>query len=77
MLNELFNGPVGFHNGLRISGALNAFGLLAANLLCSGGIERLERSLPVGEERGERLSGKRKSWYQFCLEPAYGTAVAG
>lgn len=34
MLNRLFNGPIGFHNGVRISAALNVTLLLAANFMC-------------------------------------------
>lgn len=34
MLNRLFNGPIGFHNGVRISAALNVTLLLVANFLC-------------------------------------------
>ncbi|KAJ2918172.1 hypothetical protein MD484_g2277, partial [Candolleomyces efflorescens] len=30
MLNKLFNGPIGFHNGIRVSAGLNLFLLLAA-----------------------------------------------
>ncbi|KAF8702195.1 hypothetical protein AX14_014482 [Amanita brunnescens Koide BX004] len=35
MLNRLFNGPVGFHNGVRISAALNVTLLLVANFICT------------------------------------------
>ena len=34
MLNRLFNGPIGFNNGVRISAALNVTLLLVANFLC-------------------------------------------
>ncbi|KAF8624710.1 hypothetical protein AX17_007041 [Amanita inopinata Kibby_2008] len=33
MLNKLFNGHVGFHNGVRISASLNVFLLIIANLI--------------------------------------------
>lgn len=34
MLNRFFNGPIGFHNGVRISAAFNICLLLVANILC-------------------------------------------
>jgi len=33
LLNKLFHGPVGFHNGVRISAGLNTFLLIIANLI--------------------------------------------
>lgn len=67
MLNQLFNGHVGFHNGVRISAGLNGAMLVAANLLST---HKEHKALP----REVRMA---KKWYQFFLEPSYSTAVAG
>jgi hypothetical protein len=76
MLNQLFNGRIGFHNGVRISGALNGVALLAANLLCSD--KKHKRSGDIdGDETKEKPKIARKKWYQFFMEPSYSTAVAG
>ncbi|KAI0699022.1 MFS general substrate transporter [Cytidiella melzeri] len=74
MLNQLFQGKVGFHNGVRISAAMNGFLLIIANII----------SLQPGtgtQKREETASGERvvktKKFWQFFGEPAYATAVAG
>lgn len=80
MLNQLFNGHIGFHNGVRISGALNAVALLAANLLCSDKKhEDRDAKASVNGQATEKpkVVRIRKKWYQFFLEPSYSTAVAG
>ncbi|KAF9011755.1 major facilitator superfamily domain-containing protein [Cyathus striatus] len=38
MLNKLINGPIGFHNGVRISAALNVFLLIVASLIMRPGL---------------------------------------
>jgi len=86
MLNQLFNGHIGFHNGVRISGAVNGVALIAANLLCSDKKhpDSKKKSTPTGEEAGPdaqqekpKVDRYRRKWWQFFLEPAYNTAVAG
>ncbi|KAI0341978.1 MFS general substrate transporter [Trametopsis cervina] len=73
MLNQLFEGPVGFHNGVRISAAMNGFLLLVANVI----------SLQPGtgtQEKEKTATGEvvqSKKFWQFFGEPAYATAVIG
>lgn len=72
MLNQLFNGSVGFHNGVRTSAAMNGFLLIVANvLMLRRGVEQeVSHDPPVADTPA-------KKWYQFFLDPDYCTAVAG
>ncbi|EIM86991.1 MFS general substrate transporter [Stereum hirsutum FP-91666 SS1] len=72
MLNQLFNGSVGFHNGVRTSAAMNGFLLIVANvLMIRRGVEQeVNHDTPATDPPA-------KKWYQFFLDPDYGTAVAG
>ena len=74
MLNQLFEGKIGFHNGVRISAAMNGFLLIIANII----------SLQPGtgpQKKEETGSGQppvqTKKFWQFFREPAYATAVIG
>jgi len=50
MLNKFFNGPVGFHNGVRISASLNAFLLLVAALITKPRLPPKEaQRFPIGK----------------------------
>ncbi|KAF9524182.1 monocarboxylate permease [Crepidotus variabilis] len=57
MLNKLFNGPMGFHNGVRISAAINTFLMLVALLI-------MRTNLPPKQAQPYRI----RSWLK---EPAY------
>ncbi|TFK75528.1 monocarboxylate permease [Pluteus cervinus] len=65
MLNHLFNGPVGFKNGVRISAGLNSFLLIIANLI-------MRTRLPP------KKSASRLPILQFARDPPYViTVIAG
>lgn len=51
MLNHLFQGPLGFHNGVRVSAALNTFLLIIANLLMRTRLppKKVGSALPIAE----------------------------
>jgi MFS family permease len=73
MLNQLFEGKIGFHNGVRISAAFNGALLLIANfisLIPGTGTQKKERSAT-----GEVVEQPR--FWTFFKEPAYCTAVIG
>ncbi|KAK7434243.1 hypothetical protein VKT23_020293 [Stygiomarasmius scandens] len=74
MLNQLFEGRVGFHNGVRISAAMNGVLLILAVIISlqKGAGTQKDESSGSGSERP-----KIKKWYQFFGEPAYATAVFG
>ena len=67
MLNKLFFGPVGFHNGVRISAAMNAGLLIIAIALVR------TRLPPKGRSEGS-LTKSLKAYFQ---EPPYVFTVAG
>ncbi|KAF8148677.1 MFS general substrate transporter [Crassisporium funariophilum] len=64
MLNKLFNGPVGFQNGVRISGALNVFLLVIAAFV-------IRPRLPP------KASHHRFPIWQWMKEPAYLACIVG
>ena len=64
MLNRFFNGPVGFHNGVRISAALNVCLLLIANITCK------TRLPPRKTENRLRLK-------DFICDPPYVLLIIG
>lgn len=72
MLNQLFNGSVGFHNGVRTSAAMNGFLLIVANVLMlrRGVKQEVSHNPPATDPPA-------KKWYQFFLDPDYCTAVTG
>ncbi|KAF8351981.1 monocarboxylate permease [Amanita rubescens] len=64
MLNRFFNGPIGFHNGVRISAALNVCLLLVANITCK------TRLPPRKTENRLRLK-------DFICDPPYVLLIIG
>ncbi|KAG6916349.1 hypothetical protein DXG01_007240 [Tephrocybe rancida] len=64
MLNRLFHGPVGFHNGVRISAAMNSVLLIIANLV-------MRTRLPP------RKAGAAFPLREFMRDPAYLFCVIG
>ncbi|SJK98360.1 related to MFS monocarboxylate transporter [Armillaria ostoyae] len=67
MLNKLFHGPVGFHNGVRISAAFNAGLLLIA-------IPLMRTRLPPSPRKGGNVF---LDMSRFFREGIYATTVAG
>ncbi|KAJ3569454.1 hypothetical protein NP233_g5036 [Leucocoprinus birnbaumii] len=66
MLNQLFHGPLGFHNGVRVSAAMNAGLLIVALLLIR------TRLPPTGASQNMLVSYKT-----FLRDPAYSIMVIG
>lgn len=72
MLNQLFNGSVGFHNGVRISAGMNGVLLIVANvMMLRRGVEQ------QNSEKPSIPSPPAKKWYQYFGDPGYCTAVLG
>jgi len=72
MLNQLFNGKVGFHNGVRISAGMNGVLLVIANIIA---LQKGAGSNVQKADSSSQVPGKK--WYQFFGEPTYCTAVIG
>lgn len=70
MLNLLFNGRIGFQNGVRISAGMNGALLIIANIFAF----RASSNIQQNESSDSQPS---KKWYQFFREPGYATAVIG
>jgi len=70
MLNLLFNGRIGFQNGVRISAGMNGALLMIANIFAF----RAGSNVQQNESSDGQPS---KKWYQFFREPGYATAVIG
>jgi len=62
MLNHLFHGPLGFHNGVRVSAAFNSFLLIGSNLV-------MRTRLPPKKE------GSAIPIFDFARDPPYVFAV--
>ncbi|THU89177.1 MFS general substrate transporter [Dendrothele bispora CBS 962.96] len=75
MLNQLFEGRVGFHNGVRVSAAMNGMLLIIAIFISLQKGAGTRKEEPSSSSESERP--KIKKWYQFFGEPAYCTAVIG
>lgn len=67
MLNQLFNGPVGFHWGVRISAFLNLGLLVIANLMMTSRLPPQHKS----------LFKQIVYWKRFFYDKIYLTATAG
>ena len=75
MLNQLFEGSLGFHNGVRVSAAMNGFLLIIANIISlqpGTGTQKKEK-----KEGEDNSNSQGKKFWLFFKEPAYATAVAG
>lgn len=70
MLNLLFNGRIGFQNGVRISAGMNGALLIVANVLALRAGDGTQQ-----EESSDAQPSKK--WYQFLREPGYATSVIG
>lgn len=64
MLNKLFNGHVGFHNGVRISAALNTFLLIVAILIMRTRLPPKTKAMPF-------------EFSMFMRQPPYWITVIG
>ncbi|KAI0804707.1 major facilitator superfamily domain-containing protein [Irpex lacteus] len=75
MLNQLFEGKLGFHNGVRVSAAMNGFLLIIANIISlqpGTGTQKHEK-----KEGDDNANAQGKKFWLFFKEPAYATAVLG